>query len=53
MHTVRIEFDVNYRKSSVKRNSTFYFGKETVSIANNSFVERDIRAEKSGVISVL
>ena len=33
MHTFTNEFDVNYRKSSVKRNNTFYFGKETVSIA--------------------
>ena len=31
--TLTNEFDVNYRKSSVKRNNTFYFGKETVSIA--------------------
>jgi len=32
MHTFVNEFDVNYSKSSVKRNGTFYFGKETVSI---------------------
>jgi len=32
MHTFVNEFDVNYSKSLVKRNNTFYFGKETVSI---------------------
>ena len=33
MHTFINEIDVNYRKRWVKRNNTFYFGKETVSIA--------------------
>ena len=32
MHTSINEFDVNYRKISVKRNNIFYFGKETVSL---------------------
>ena len=33
MYTFINDFDVNYYKSSVKRSNTFYFGKETVSIA--------------------
>ena len=36
MHIFINEFDVNYHKRSVKRNNTFYFGKETVSIAFGS-----------------
>ena len=36
MHNFINEFDVSYRKRSVKRNNTFYFGKGTVSIAFGS-----------------
>jgi len=37
MDTFINEFDVNYRKSLIKRNNTFYFGKGTFSIALHYF----------------